>query len=130
MNKRKKGLTAATLALAVTVIAACSQVDIVISERQLPRRCSPRWLRLDRPRLAETGGLAINLSQPIEVQMVKDPARQHPWTDPPTIAPPPKWSDFKRHKIPNQRISSQASQFYYDNDLINSEKQNDVTHEK
>ena len=83
------------------VIAACAQVDIVISERQLPRRCSPRWLRLDRPRLAETGGLAINLSRPIEVQMVKDPARQHPWTDPPTVAPPPKWPDFKRNKPPN-----------------------------
>ncbi|MFX8370074.1 hypothetical protein ABTL62_19660, partial [Acinetobacter baumannii] len=34
------------------LIAACAEADIVISERRLPRRCAPRWLRLDRATLA------------------------------------------------------------------------------
>ena len=75
------------------LIAACNQVDLVISDRQLPRRCTPRWLKLDRTSLAESGGLAINLSQPVRVQSVEDPSRAHPWLNPPTIAPPPKWKD-------------------------------------
>lgn len=73
------------------LIEACNQVDIVISDRRLPRRCTPRWLKLDKPQLTETGGLAISLSRPIIINAVKDPARGHPWNDPPTVAPPSKW---------------------------------------
>ncbi len=43
---------------------ACRQVDIVVSERWLPRSCQPAWLRLDRDVLARTGGVAITLSPP------------------------------------------------------------------
>lgn len=39
--------------------AACAASDIVISERRLPRGCRPNWLKLDRPALARSGGLAI-----------------------------------------------------------------------
>lgn len=41
--------------------AVCSWADIAVSDRRLPRTCMPRWLKLDAPRLRETGGIAINL---------------------------------------------------------------------
>jgi competence protein ComEC len=44
--------------------AVCERVDIVISERWLPRSCHPRWLKADRRLLERTGGLAIDLSGP------------------------------------------------------------------
>ncbi|MEG8054147.1 hypothetical protein QP185_14450 [Sphingomonas aerolata] len=39
------------------MVAACRRADIVISERGLPRDCTPRWLKLDRSMLARTGEL-------------------------------------------------------------------------
>jgi len=42
--------------------AACARVDIVVSERFLPRSCRPRWLKADRRMLEESGGLSINLA--------------------------------------------------------------------
>ncbi|HEX6071420.1 MAG TPA: ComEC/Rec2 family competence protein, partial [Sphingomicrobium sp.] len=44
-----------------TLTGACAGADIAVSDRRLPRGCSPRWLKLDRPALARTGGLAIYL---------------------------------------------------------------------
>ncbi len=41
--------------------AACERADIVISDRWLPHSCEPRWLKLDRRSLEESGGLAITL---------------------------------------------------------------------
>src|SRR3546814_5767992 len=38
------------------LIRACTRADIVVSARRLPKACRPRWLRLDRPTLARTGG--------------------------------------------------------------------------
>lgn len=73
------------------LIMACQQVDIVISDRRLPRRCTPRWLKLDKSKLAETGGLAITLAKPVVIKTVEDPARSHPWQRPPTVAPPSRW---------------------------------------
>ena len=43
--------------------AACSQSDIVIADRYLPRSCKPRWLKADRRMLAETGGISVSLDQ-------------------------------------------------------------------
>jgi competence protein ComEC len=60
------------------LIAACAKADIVVSERRLPRRCRPRWLRLDRPVLARTGGIAITLVSG-GVRTVLSPGDAHPW---------------------------------------------------
>ncbi|CAN5446771.1 hypothetical protein BH10PSE14_BH10PSE14_17250 [soil metagenome] len=60
------------------LIAACVTADIVISERQLPARCRPRWLRLDRATLARTGGVAIALGSG-SVRTVRSGADDHPW---------------------------------------------------
>lgn len=58
--------------------AACSQVDIVVAERFLPRSCKPRWLKADRRYLERTGGLAINLAAE-EITSVADKQGQHGW---------------------------------------------------
>lgn len=42
--------------------AACAEADIVIADRYLPRSCRPSWLKADRRYLAESGGLAIDLT--------------------------------------------------------------------
>lgn len=66
------------------LIDACRGVDVVVSERRLPQGCRPRWLRLDRPVLARTGGVAVSRSG---VRAVIKPGDRHPWRDPPTVAP-------------------------------------------
>ena len=60
------------------LIAACDHADIVISERRLPRTCHPRWMKLDRPMLAQTGGVAINFANQ-SVRTVRAPDDAHPW---------------------------------------------------
>lgn len=60
------------------LIAACRAADIVISERWLPKGCTPRWLRLDRPTLRQTGGVAVTLSSG-RVVTVNQPGDRHPW---------------------------------------------------
>lgn len=70
---------------AAALIAACGQADIVVSERRLPRGCKPRWLKLDRPVLARTGGVAISLGAGT-ITTVLNPGDRHPWRKPPTIA--------------------------------------------
>lgn len=64
----------------------CAGVDIAISDRNLPRSCAPRWLKLDRSGLAQTGGLAITLAEPL-VRTARRPGARHPWRSPPTIMP-------------------------------------------
>lgn len=68
------------------LIAACRGADIVVSERRLPRGCRPRWLRLDRPVLAKTGGVAVSVAAG-SVRSVVDPADRHPWRHPTTVTP-------------------------------------------
>ncbi len=63
------------------LIAACRGADIVISERRLPPACTPRWLKLDRPTLTRTGGVAITLSTG-NVTTVYRPGDHHPWRTP------------------------------------------------
>jgi competence protein ComEC len=58
---------------------ACAAADIAVSDRRLPRGCTPRWLKLDRAALAETGGVAIFLGQTPRVDTVRDRVGAHPW---------------------------------------------------
>ena len=58
--------------------AACDRVDIVISDRWLPRSCAPRWLRADRRALGQSGGLAIDLARR-EVRTVAQGQGRHGW---------------------------------------------------
>ena len=60
-------------------IAACSASDIVVSDRRLPKACTPRWLKLDRPALARSGGLAIRLGSKPNIQSVAERIGDHPW---------------------------------------------------
>ncbi|MEN2786670.1 ComEC/Rec2 family competence protein [Sphingomonas qilianensis] len=66
------------------LLAACRDADIVVSERRLPRGCSARWLTLDRPMLARTGGVAIALAHGM-VRTVRAPGDRHPWRLPPSL---------------------------------------------
>ena len=60
--------------------AACASADIVVSDRWLPRGCTPRWLKLDRKALEGTGGLAIYLGGDApRVVTVADRLGRHPW---------------------------------------------------
>ncbi len=69
------------------LIGACASADIVISERVLPSRCRPRWLKLDRRALAKTGGVAVTLSTG-GLATVRRAGDEHPWHVPATVAPP------------------------------------------
>ena len=60
------------------LLAACSAADIVVSERRLPVRCHPRWLKLDQPMLRQTGGVAITLAT-ARIATVLTPGDRHPW---------------------------------------------------
>jgi competence protein ComEC len=63
---------------------ACGAADIVVSERRLPRSCIPRWLKLDRPTLARTGGISIALPSG-RIETVLHPGDAHPWRAPQII---------------------------------------------
>jgi competence protein ComEC len=60
--------------------AACASADIVVSDRWLPRGCTPKWLKLDRKALESTGGLAIYLGGAApRVVTVAERVGRHPW---------------------------------------------------
>ncbi|MEO7365013.1 MAG: ComEC/Rec2 family competence protein [Sphingomicrobium sp.] len=61
------------------MVDACARVDIVVSERWLPRACTPRWLKLDRGSLGRTGGVAIYLKHQPRVTTVAERVGHHPW---------------------------------------------------
>ena len=62
---------------------ACASADIVVSDRWLPRGCTPRWLKLDRKALEATGGLAIYLDGPEpRIATVAKRVGRHPWREP------------------------------------------------
>jgi competence protein ComEC len=63
----------------VPFTGACSQADIVVSDRRLPRGCTPRWLKLDRMALARTGGVSIYLGGQPRVETVAERIGKHPW---------------------------------------------------
>jgi competence protein ComEC len=62
------------------ITSACAEADIVVSDRRLPRGCTPHWLKLDAPALRHTGGLAIYLGKVPRVDSVADRTGSHPWT--------------------------------------------------
>jgi competence protein ComEC len=68
------------------MIALCRKVDVIVSDRRLPPNCAPRWLKLDRTMLAQTGGVAIAFASG-RVTSVRHPGAQ-PWLHPPTVQPP------------------------------------------
>lgn len=59
-------------------VETCRSVDIMVSDRRLPRGCVPRWLKVDRALLSKTGGLAISLANP-HVESVFSARDDHPW---------------------------------------------------
>jgi competence protein ComEC len=64
-----------------TLTRACADSDIVVSDRRLPRGCTPRWLKLDSAALRKTGGLAIYLGNAPRVDSVADRVGDHPWAE-------------------------------------------------
>ena len=58
---------------------ACADADIVVADRWLPKGCAPRWLKLDRKALEQTGGVAIYLGRRAARRKRRRPARRHPW---------------------------------------------------
>ncbi|MEO5973065.1 MAG: ComEC/Rec2 family competence protein [Sphingomicrobium sp.] len=71
----------------VALVRACAEADIVVSERWLPRDCTPRWLKLDRDTLGRTGGVAIFLGPTPRTATVSERLGRHPWA----LTPPRKW---------------------------------------
>ena len=63
-----------------SLTSACARSDIVVSDRRLPRGCTPRWLKLDSATLARTGGLAIHLGDNPRIDSVADSVGAHPWS--------------------------------------------------
>jgi competence protein ComEC len=66
------------------IAAACESADIAVSDRWLPRGCTPRWLKLDRDTLGRTGGVSIYVGDSPRVDTVADRVGAHPWS---AIAP-------------------------------------------
>jgi competence protein ComEC len=58
--------------------AACKRVDIVVSDRWLPKSCRPRWIKADRQLLEQTGGLAFYLEAQ-RVVTANENSRHLPW---------------------------------------------------
>ena len=58
--------------------AACERVDIVLSDRWLPRSCQPRVLKADRRLLENSGGLALYLDEG-RVDSVAASQGEHGW---------------------------------------------------
>jgi competence protein ComEC len=61
--------------------AACAAADIVVSDRRLPRACQPRWLKLDRSALAQSGGVAVYLGSRPWIDTVAERVGAHPWSE-------------------------------------------------
>lgn len=70
------------------MVDLCASVDIVVADRWLPKGCTPRWLKLDRALLRETGGVAITFGARPHVETVREPGARHPWLKPETVMPP------------------------------------------
>jgi competence protein ComEC len=63
----------------ITLTKACADADIVVAARWLPRGCTPRWLKLDRASLEQSGGVAIYLKDQPRMIAVADQVGDHPW---------------------------------------------------
>ena len=78
--------------------AACAEVDIVVSERFLPRSCRPRWLKADRRLLERSGGLSINLTRERIISVAQSQGSHGWWKIAPPYRPRPD-----RQKPPQTR---------------------------
>lgn len=58
---------------------ACADADIVVADRRMPEGCIPRWLKLDRAALEQSGGVAIYLGDEPRIAAVADQVGEHPW---------------------------------------------------
>ena len=58
---------------------ACADADIVVAHRRLPKGCTPRWLKLDRAALEQSGGISIVLGDEPTVRSVAAQLGGHPW---------------------------------------------------
>jgi competence protein ComEC len=67
-------------------VAACAAVDIVISDRWLPRNCIPRLLKADRKYLDQHGGLTIDVDSG-RIKQSRDANSMQPWDRAKTLAP-------------------------------------------
>jgi len=66
---------------------ACAAADIVVSDRRLPNWCAPRWLKLDRAALSQSGAVAIWLRER-RVESVSEAVGDHPWMMQPLVRSP------------------------------------------
>ncbi|WP_404370613.1 ComEC/Rec2 family competence protein [Sphingomonas sp. MMS24-J45] len=96
----------AYLVPAADLIAACRVADVVVSERRLPRGCSPRWLRLDRTVLARSGGVAISFASG-SMRTVRHSGDAHPWIP---AAPPPERFGRRANRLAYQPHSGEMRQ--------------------
>lgn len=64
------------------MVATCAAADVVVSERRVPKACTPKRLTLDRPALARTGGVALWFEDG-RLRTSRRPDARHPWRDPP-----------------------------------------------
>ena len=58
---------------------ACADADIVVADRRMPKGCMPRWLKLDRATLEQSGGVAIYLGGEPRIATVAEQVGEHPW---------------------------------------------------
>jgi competence protein ComEC len=63
--------------------AACRDADIVVASRRLPHGCTPRWLKLDRAALGQSGGVALYLKSKPRLESVGARLGLHPWRQAP-----------------------------------------------
>ena len=61
------------------LVALCPQLDLIVSDRRLPPGCAPRGLKLDRPALEATGGVAVTLGHSVRIEGVRRAGDGHPW---------------------------------------------------
>lgn len=87
--------------------AACDHVDIVLSDRWLPRSCQPKWLKADRRLLDRTGGLAVDLND-ARITTVAQGEGHHGWwranAELPRIRHRPSPARLDQSNDPNSRI--------------------------
>ncbi len=57
---------------------ACAAADIIVSDRNLPAWCTPRWLKLDAAALARTGAVTIRLHE-ASLVTARDAVGDRPW---------------------------------------------------
>lgn len=69
---------------------ACRAADIVVADRRLPRACRGRWLTLDGPALARSGGLILHVEEG-RVDSVAARLRSLPWASQPPPRPPARF---------------------------------------